>query len=1025
MRTARPFLPVSLALLVLLVVHASAPIADAQPSMDEAAADLSAELALIRESNASREASDYATAREKASEATAMLLARPTDEQDDAWDTLLFAAGWVAWEAKDSRTANTAWTRVYEVRRAKLPIDHADLQAARGNLASSLLTLGDIAGARAMQEEVLEVLLRTMPDDHPQLQIARGNLAITLISQGDLAGARVLQEKVLEVRSQTGPDDHASLQDARQNLAGTLYKLGDLLGARALDEKVLEARSRTLPDAHPDLQAARQNLAGSLRESGDHAAALALAEKVLEVHLRTLPDDHPELQLARASYALNLSSMGKLADARALQEKVLEVHSRTMPDDHPVRQTARQGLALTLTRMGHLTLARALFEEALEVSSRTRSNDSLTQDTREHLALTIAKQLARVSRSRGVDGENGGARGRTGESDEERCADLIRAVCRASVHVARVAIASSPAREAEERCAHLTQRLDVALSFARGLGVFDPRPELDPEVFALAEATRGAALTSSRLTRRAARSPEYSTLRDALRAASDALAALARKGATNEEFDRARVRRESVERDLVALARELSGESTAGEGIGAASLATRLSEREAAVGFRRFSRAITTVVDEPDSTGQPALRDIGVETLCAFVVRGSTAGSNTRPRPDALPPRFPTSVTLVDLGPMEPIERAVREWRRGLGVARDIRGMPIPHDPASPEIHALGVRLREKIFDPLLPALAGAEQVVLALDDVLHLVPFDALPWKDSGALVGDRWSIVTRATLTELVETLEPLGTAGELVAFGDVDYGESADASPLRGSSWSRGFSALPGTGVEVNGIARYFADQFGAETTATLCDHATATRERLVSLAPRARWLHIATHGWFAPESVPSWSDVEPLDAKSGLGMRSSGAEQVKGMSPMLLCGLALADANLPHDEVGRAPGLVTADELSTLDLSNCELAVLSACDTNVGQRRAGQGVASLQRALQMAGARSVITSLWKVPDEATKELMLDFYRRLWVERKPKGQALWEAKRKLRSAKDERGAPIYTTRDWAAWVLTGDPD
>ncbi len=67
----------------------------------------------------------------------------------------------------------------------------------------------------------------------------------------------------------------------------------------------------------------------------------------------------------------------------------------------------------------------------------------------------------------------------------------------------------------------------------------------------------------------------------------------------------------------------------------------------------------------------------------------------------------------------------------------------------------------------------------------------------------------------------------------------------------------------------------------------------------------------------------------------------------------------------------------------------------------------------------------TSLWKVPDGATKDLMLDFYRRVWVEKKPKWQALWEAKTRLRETKDVQGNSKYTLRDWAAWVLTGEPN
>ena len=143
-------------------------------------------------------------------------------------------------------------------------------------------------------------------------------------------------------------------------------------------------------------------------------------------------------------------------------------------------------------------------------------------------------------------------------------------------------------------------------------------------------------------------------------------------------------------------------------------------------------------------------------------------------------------------------------------------------------------------------------------------------------------------------------------------------------------------------------------------------------------------------------------------------------------MVLCGLALAGANRGETNLlGQMAGTITAEELATLDLSHCELAVLSACDTNVGVQRTGQGVASLQKALHMAGARSVITSLWKVPDNATRRLMESFYRRMWLEQQPKSQALWEAKMELRAERDAEGRPLFPPHAWAGWVLTGEPE
>ena len=94
------------------------------------------------------------------------------------------------------------------------------------------------------------------------------------------------------------------------------------------------------------------------------------------------------------------------------------------------------------------------------------------------------------------------------------------------------------------------------------------------------------------------------------------------------------------------------------------------------------------------------------------------------------------------------------------------------------------------------------------------------------------------------------------------------------------------------------------------------------------------------------------------------------------------------------------------------------MLSACETNVGIRRAGQGIQSLQTALHAAGARAAITSLWQVDDARTRELMARFYTHLWVDGLPVAEALWNAKAAQRAA----GTP---PRDWAGWVLSGSLD
>jgi hypothetical protein len=158
------------------------------------------------------------------------------------------------------------------------------------------------------------------------------------------------------------------------------------------------------------------------------------------------------------------------------------------------------------------------------------------------------------------------------------------------------------------------------------------------------------------------------------------------------------------------------------------------------------------------------------------------------------------------------------------------------------------------------------------------------------------------------------------------------------------------------------------------------------------------------------------------------------------PGLLSGLAFAGANTPR-EPEKDDGILTALEVSALDLSQVDAAVLSACETGLGEVAGGEGLFGLQRAFQVAGARTVVASLWKVPDAATAQLMQRFYTNLWEKKMPKLEALREAQlwmlreagqlqpdgtRGLREISENQplteGArlpPYY----WAAFVLSGD--
>ena len=147
----------------------------------------------------------------------------------------------------------------------------------------------------------------------------------------------------------------------------------------------------------------------------------------------------------------------------------------------------------------------------------------------------------------------------------------------------------------------------------------------------------------------------------------------------------------------------------------------------------------------------------------------------------------------------------------------------------------------------------------------------------------------------------------------------------------------------------------------------------------------------------------------------------ALRLTGLHPGLLSGLVFAGANKSAPE-GREDGLLTAEEVSWIDLGGCDLVVLSACETSLGTEKGGEGMIGLRRAFRLAGARSVVSSLWSVDDETTGELMRAFYWNLWIEEMSRSEALRQAQLEMLRMQRIRGdgvAPFY----WGAFVLHGE--
>jgi len=907
----------------------------------------------------------------------------------------------------DYEAARSPWERALAIRERTLGPDHKDVAQSLNNLANLLQTVGDLDGARALYERALAIREKTLGPEDRYVAQSLNNLGWVLGDHGDYIAARAAFERALAIREKSLGPDHPKVGSSLNALASILWKTGDRDRARELFERALEVWKAALGEDHPYVATSMNNLGWLLMNAGEYADAKPLFEGAVSIWKVTVGPDHPEVALGLHNLGEMMRITGDLEQARPLLEQAASIRETSLGPTHPDLAESLGSLAQLLFETGDAEGARADFERSVAIRK-----DSLGPGHPD-----VAESLVRLAFLRAAMGDGSEALDLALES-ERIARDHLRLTARALSE-----------QEALRYAGIRNKGLDLALTLASGeTDAAAANRVLDSLIRSRAVVLDEMAARSRTIV--TAGDPNIARLAEELSRARARLANLTVRGLGDEDPDTysamletARREKEDAERALAGASVAFAREQAQGK-LGILDVASGLPKGSALVAFLLHDRA-------------------KLDRVAGETTPGTVSPPDSEPAYTALVIRTDRkAVAAVSLGTAREIDDLVSSWKREAAAgASNIRRTPEESEAA---YRVTGDALRERIWDPLLPALRDAELVFLVPDGALNLVSFASLP------VDGDRYLLERGPALHYLsaerdlvLPSNEPDHGRGLLVLGGpDYDNFSSAGQPPPAtaaagptgppsatrsscGSFDTLNFKPLPAAEREAAEIAALWReatpeDSHGTEGVVHLSGQA-AGESAFKQRASGRRVLHVATHGFFlggdcAPTSTRSrgFAIVEEPEAPSIPDI---------GLSPLLRSGLALAGAN-QRRTAGSADddGVLTAEEIASLDLSGVEWAVLSACDTGVGEIEAGEGVFGLRRAIQVAGVRTLIMSLWPVDDEATRQWMTTLYR----SRLEEGSATVDAVRaaasnivRTRRESGESTHPFY----WAAFVAAGD--
>jgi CHAT domain-containing protein len=920
----------------------------------------------------------------------------------------------------------------------------------------------DIEGAGKAKEDINRSLRLRLRAPVQLKNVAKSLTARARVEEK--VDLRVAEKTLLEAEGDLGASYSADKSRVTHNLGDIYYRLGDLSQSLSYLKKAEKMRSDGSGSGRPERRlASTQLLLGQIYfDLGDYPQAIDYYKKGVAGHICWLGKDPYRYGEAVTGLAEVLEESGKWDEALELQSEILKKRKEKALSQQSDRELQlHRARSLTLLgslqrRMGAVG-ARISLEQALAIENRVlpaKQSDidraktllELAEYCRESGDLQAARDFmkrclselsmlgerstlwvraARISAQVAIDpadgllalktleATNSSAHRVYGEDSPSAASILqVRAELLRRQHNAAGALAAAlraqkisqpqvrsivqafPRDQALSFAADRRQSLDLALQ----LVAENPNLKADivGQVFQAAASSRmlvrDAEIDRQRLLN-ATRDPQLAKIAKQLKTARERYAYLL----VRTEDDRLHLQKEAwkeLQETESSLAREtrplLAGESLPEPSV--QQLRRRLSAREGLVAIYRYRQTP------------------GDDAYIAFVLNGSAP------------------LRAVPLGRASEIDGLIEQWRKTI----------LSPTEAEAARKSAGQALRGRIWDPIEHNLGETRRVFLVPDGALYMVSWLALPAKASGQyLIDKNWAFYALNAERDLLESVGPQGLGGPLLAVGGIDYNRSTisqisiaqpssrellrgidsdeiTASLLRGGKCFRAglpwFASLPGSLEEVQGLVRLWK-----EFPYTILTGSYATEQALRSLIPGKRFVHLATHGFALTDSCKlAGSTVR------GVMGRLLGTERAAVEQPV--AGLVLSGANDRSGAVrSDEDGILTEGEILDLDLRAADWVVLSACESGLGRIRPGEGVIGILRAFQVAGAKTVIVSLWPVEDQAARIWMQELYTARFVYKKKSTMDIVREATK-RSLEHCRANGDDNPAQWAAFVASG---